>query len=340
MFDRESDSISGVLKQVEEAADSAKSQEELVKAVDIACQYPGSLYPNKTVPIILIICGALVAAIALLGPDGKPSDKAIIVSMLALTASFIGVAMLIQQSSQSSDISYKIAQLSSYLSNSLAVFDGTSSSNLIDLRNKFRDYRRGNQGELCLSLAGEYHGEIHELTYKLYKLKYHKSSLDARDDKAQEKYRYSLIIEFPWVKNIYVRSGSVGEVNYPITWETTSPDFNDKFTLSGNSEIECSKFAKPASLQHITLMGTEFQNLNLEFSSSGTLCVSLDNDILQFKDIGITILARHLFISKIKEGIELPQLQRLLSMTHRLAEYYDDNFEAPSTLRSPQARNE
>lgn len=334
MFDSESGTINGVLRQVEEAADSARSQEELVKAVDIACQYPGSLYPNKTVPIILIICGALVAAIALLGPDGKPSDKAIIVSMLALTASFIGVAMLIQQSSQSSDISYKIAQLSSYFSNSLAVFDGTSSSNLLDLRNKFRDYR-GNQGELCLSLAGEYHGEIHELTYKLYKLKYYKSSLDARDDKAQEKYRYSLIIDFPWVKNIYVRSGSVGEATYPITWETSSPDFNEKFTLSGSSEIECAKFAKPASLQHISLLGTEFENLNLEFSSSGTLCVSLDNDILQFKDIGITILARHLFISKIKEGIELPQLQRLLSMAHKLAEYYDDNFEVPSTPRSP-----
>lgn len=340
MFNSESDSINGVLRQVKEAADSARSQEELVKAVDIACQYPGALYPNRTVPIILIICEALVAAIALLGSDGKPSDKAIIVSMLALTASFIGVAMLIQQSSKSSDVSYKIAQLSSYFSNNLAVFDGTSSSNLLDLRNKFRDYRRGSQGELCLSLAGECYGGIHELTYKLYKLKYYESALDARNDKAQEKYRYSLIIDFPWVKNIYVRSGSVGEATYPITWETSSPDFNDKFTLSGYSEIECSKFAKPAPLQHIALMGTEFKNLNLEFSSDETLCVSLDNDILQFKDIGITILARHLFLSKIKEGIELPQLQRLLNMTHKLAEYYDDNFEAPSTLSHPQARNE
>lgn len=340
MFDSESDSINRVLRQVEEAADSAKTEEELIEAVDIACQYPGSLYPNNTIPIILIICGVLIAVIALFGADGKPSDKAIMVIMLALAVSFTGFAMTLRDSSRPVDISYKIARLTSYFSNNLKVFHGTSSSDLLELRKKFKDFNQGKQGSLCLSLAGEYCGKIHEFNYKLYRLEYYKSTLNYLKDNSRKEYRYSLIVDFPWVKNIGVFAAPVGKVPHPIIWTTSLSDFNNKFTLSGNSEFECSKFAKPASLQHIVLMGAEFRNLNLEFSSNGTLCVSLDNDILQFKDIGITILARHLFISKIKEGIELPQLQQLLSMIHKLAEYYDDNFEAPSTLSPLQARNE
>lgn len=168
MFDSESDSINRVLRQVEEAADSAKTEEELIEAVDIACQYPGSLYPNNTIPIILIICGVLIAVIALFGADGKPSDKAIMVIMLALAVSFTGFAMTLRDSSRPVDISYKIARLTSYFSNNLKVFHGTSSSDLLELRKNLKTSTKESKAVSAShwqgSIAGKYMNSITSFT--------------------------------------------------------------------------------------------------------------------------------------------------------------------------------
>ncbi len=69
---------------------------------------------------------------------------------------------------------------------------------------------------------------------------------------------------------------------------------------------------------------------NFTFSKHGWLCVSFQNSDFLTPKVQPTFRVPVDFYLMIKEGIELPMINRLFKLTHQLIEQYDDNFDLPT----------
>ncbi len=247
-------------------------------------------------------------------------------------------------------LSSKIARLSSYFHNGLTYLQEDSSLTLKKLDAQFSDYWRGNYSrELIDSMQGVFTGTLRNLPYEYHRLHYINKRTEkttVTDDQGKTKTetrviydhydRYSLVIDFPWVTGVSVRSDDQSENDYPCRMDTASPDFNKAFRLTGGSEMLCAKFIKPSTVLHLLKLFNILHRPNLEFADSGKLCLSFaDSDLLAF-GTQYSLSSPNEFYAEISAGVDLPRLMSALQWSHALSELHDDNF----TSSLPKNRQE
>lgn len=213
------------------------------------------------------------------------------------------------------------------------------------LYSQFSDYHRGNYSrEIIYALEGASVGQTHLLAYFYYRLHYVNEqtvSYTESDGKGGRKrktrklyydyYRYSLVIDFPWIKSLAVRASSHAMVDFPQIFEPTSSDFNRAFTLTGSDTLACARFAKPITVLTLLRLKEKLAELNLEFSAEGLLCISFDNENLLEPQMPYDFSTPEDFFKVIDAGVRLPKLVDVLTIVHELAEQHDDNFTPPSS---------
>lgn len=275
-----------------------------------------------------------------------------------MLAGFLGImffggslAWMKSKSNRLPSLSRKITELSSHFHNGLTRLEEDPRYTLNKLDAQFADYRRGDYSrELQQSMQGVFTGPLHNLPYEYHRLHYvdkRTEETTVSDGKGGTKTqtrvvydhydRYSLVIDFPWVTGVSVRSDGHSQNDYPSRMDTASADFNKAFRLTGRSEMTCAKFIKPSTVLHLLKVFNVLKDPNLEFADSGKLCLSFaSSDLLTF-GAQYSLSSPKEFYAEIAAGIELPRLLSALQWSHALSELHDDNF-ASTPLTSRQEK--
>ncbi|WP_426206468.1 hypothetical protein [Pseudomonas sp. TWP3-1] len=280
-----------------------------------------------------------------------PDLFGVAVCMLGIVCTGGSLAWMKSKSDRLPSLSSKMARLSSYFHNGLTRLEADPRYTLNKLDAQFADYRRGNYSrELQQSMQGVFTGPLHNLPYEYHRLHYvdkRTEQTTVSDGKGGTKTqtrvvydhydRYSLVIDFPWVTGVSVRTDGQSKNDYPSRMDTASPDFNKAFRLTGRSEMTCAKFIKPSTVLHLLKVFNVLKVPNLEFADSGKLCLSFaSSDLLTF-GTQYSLSSPKEFYAEIAAGIELPRLVSALQWSHALSELHDDNF-ASSPLTSRQEK--
>ena len=256
------------------------------------------------------------------------------------------LAWMKSKSDRLPSLSNRIARLSSYFDNGLSFRKELSGWTLNMLDAQFGDFRRGNYSrELVESIRGEFAGTLRNLPFHYRQLHYVnkrtvQTTVTDKDGKTRTETRvvydhydrYSLVIDFPWVTGISVRSDDQSQNDYRWPMDTASPDFNKAFRLTGRSEMLCARFIKPSTVLHLLKLFDILDRPNLEFSDDGKLCLSFaSSDLLAF-GTQYSLASPNEFYAEISAGVDLPRLMSALQWSHALSELHDDNF-TPLTTR-------
>lgn len=347
--------------------DRAESNADLLNVIHEFALYNGSLKFSFTRGWCFFGAGLLLiaSAVAFLGYANTytvtsffyrlqidPDLFAVVLGVLGIVSTGGSLVWMKSKSDRLPSLSSKIARLSSYFHNGLTSLEEDPRYTLNKLEAQFADYTRGNYSrQLVQSMRGVFAGPLHNLPYEYHRLHYVdkrtvKTTVD--DGKGGTKTetrvvydhydRYSLVIDFPWVTGISVRSDGHSQNDYPSSMDTASPDFNKAFCLTGRSEMACAKFIKPSTVLHLLKVFNLLKVPNLEFADSGKLCLSFTtSDLLTF-GTQYSLSSPNEFYEEIAAGVALPRLMSALQWSHALAELHDDNFTLTAT--PPKKRKE
>lgn len=308
----------------------AQSNADLLEVLDRLEVFPGGLEFDHVQSIALLVLAFASLAAALLMDDMGG------MFWVFLALCFFSYRVSKRVSGSLTDLAASIARKCLMFCHELSEFDANAVWRLKRLDNEFTDYQRGNERErrrIVDSLQGLSQGPRHSLAYEYHHLQYVNSrrERDASGDfrAVYETYnRYSLVLDFPWVRDIAVRSSPLEVPLAGQPFKTDCADFNQTFVLRGNDQASCEHFATPATLSLLMELSRHLDRVNLEFSSQGRLCLSFDNDdIMAHADLG-SLSDLSAFCDRIKAGIELPRLYPLLGLMHRLAELHDGHVPA------------
>ncbi|UMZ13997.1 hypothetical protein I9018_09940 [Pseudomonas sp. MPFS] len=306
----------------------ARSNEDLLIVIDRLKAFKGGLQFDHAQSWVLLLLAIVSAIPALAG----------LVLMWFATAclGFASLYIWMSRSAALDELPKNIARKCSFLSNGLRDPGGTADERLSWLDEEFDDYDRGNDSRrIEASARGVYQGRRHQLSFVFHHLHYvnahNKTQSDGESEKVYEHFdRFSLVVDFPWVSGVTVRSDLPSKKNTrPKVFETTSDEFNRVFSFAGDSELDCAKFATPTTLAFLLGLHRRLKKVNLEFSSQGHLCLSFDDaEVMAYKDPG-TLEDLASFYANIERGLELPNLFPVLALVHELAELHDNNFDLP-----------
>lgn len=309
----------------------ARSNEDLLKVIDKLRTFKGGLKFDHAQPLVLLMLAIAAAVPAMAG-----------VIPMVFVAACLGFASLyiwMSRKAAFDELPKKIARKCSFLSNGLWDPGGSADERFRQLSGEFDDYDRGNDSRrIEASAKGVYQVARHELSFVFHHLRYVNSHIKKKSDGESERVyesfdRFSLVVEFPWVRGVAVRSNLPDKkITKRKVFETTFDDFNRTFMFCGESELACARFATPTTLVFLLGLCRRLKNVNLEFSSQGRLCLSFDDaEVMAYQDPG-TLEDLPGFYAKIKQGLKLPNLFPVLALVHELAELQDNNFELPLTV--------
>lgn len=305
----------------------ARSNEDLLIVIDRLKAFKGGLQFDHAQSWVLLLLAIVSAISALAG----------LVLMWFATAclGFASLYIWMSRSAALDELPKNIARKCSFLSNGLRDPGGTADERLSWLNEEFDDYDRGNDSRrIEASARGVYQGRRHQLSFVFHHLHYvnahNKTKSDGESEKVYEHFdRFSLVVDFPWVTGVTVRSdlpskkalgprssrprpmNSTGSSVLPVTasWIAQSSRHLQSWLFAGSSSAA--------------------EKVNLEFSSQGHLCLSFDDaEVMAYKDPG-TLEDLASFYANIECGLELPNLFPVLALVHELAELHDNNFDLP-----------
>jgi hypothetical protein len=353
----------GMIELATATAEAATSKEGLLKAVQIVRSFKGPLQFDQTKPkAAAIVLGVLALAAIAFAFWGPPEAKAWLAQSTGFSHQLVQVGLAVFFSTSTlacfafmggrasllPNLSEDIARRSSRFTAGLGAVPMGNEKLLTRLLKEFGDYSRGNHSrDITLALTASYAGETHNLTYTYCQLHYVNKRVvtervsDGRGGfrtKTRTVYdhfdRFSLVVDFPWVKGVSLRANSQTAVDFEHSFETSSSDFNRAFVLTGTSTMGCVKFAKPVTVLHLLRMREQLDGLNLEFSLGGRLCLSFETSTLLDFDMTCDLASPDDFYRLIDAGVRLPHLTQVLAMAHRLAEQHDDNFSLPTPTKT------
>ncbi|ROL81504.1 hypothetical protein BLX41_04995 [Pseudomonas protegens] len=315
---------------------NAQSRADLLEVLDRLEIFPGGLEFDHVQSITLLVLAFAALAAGLL-MDGMGGMFWVFVALC-----FFSYRVSKGASGALTDLAASITRKCMMLGNDLSEFDSTADWRLKRLDNEFTDYQRGSESErrrIVDSLQGVYRGERHSLAFEYHHLRY---VISSREREASggfrtvytNYHRYSLVVDFPWVREIAVRSSPLEIQLSGQPFKTDRDDFNQAFVLRGMDSALCERFAMPATLDLLMELSCQLHGVNLEFSSQGRLCLSFNNeDTMAYADPGL-LSDLAVFRERIEAGIELPKLYPLLGLIERLAQQHDGHV-VPATV--PQA---
>ncbi|MFK3680305.1 hypothetical protein [Pseudomonas sp. NPDC088890] len=351
--------LKGVIEFATQTGQSASSKQDLLHAVQAIRDFKGPLRFDNTLPwcLTLLLASLTLVVVGLCYQYPMQAttwaakvtpDKAHLLLLAVigglLTLTVLSLRAIFKRANLLSGLSTDLARRSSLFSAGLSPIDSPPGLILEQLCEHFEDYQRGNHSrDITRALRGRYQGPLHSFEYAYYQLHYVVRRLEQEevsDGKGGTRQqtrvvydhhdRFSLVLDFPWIEGIAVRSGGPSAIDFEHKHQTSSTDFNRAFTLTGASAMACARFAKPVTVVHLLGLKPRFSQLNLEFSlNQGGLCISFDNsDLLGFQ-LPCDLHSPSEFYALIDAGVPLPALTQLLEAIHTLAEQHDDNFNLP-----------
>lgn len=87
--------------------------------------------------------------------------------------------------------------------------------------------------------------------------------------------RYGFVMDFDYFRNIEVKSS--GTVVNLKNFNTASIEFDDKFSVGSDSNLNIAKFLTPVVVEAINKLSKKLSGLNLEIDSNGKLCITCDD---------------------------------------------------------------
>lgn len=298
----------------------ARSNADLLEVLGRLEVFPGGLKFDQVQSILLLVlAGASLLAAWLLDDMGW-------MVWVALGCGYFSYHFRKGLSGNLTDLAQSIARKCAMFSNDLSEADSDADWCLKRLSTEFADYGRGNERRYIVdSVRGVYQGVQYPLAFEYYHLQYVNSRTERGAGGTNRTVydtfdRYSLVLDFPWVKGISVQSNPL---EIPLAGErlqTHWDDFNRTFVLRGIDQANCEGFATPETLVFLMVLLRHLDKVNLEFSSQGRLCLSFDNaHVMAHADPG-PLSDLPAFREQIKAGIALPGLYPVLELMHRLAE--------------------
>lgn len=323
-----------LIEQCGARVEAATNTAELLDVIKQLRSFGGALaYDNSTPKLFVYVGLALVVATFLFVP------------LIVLGIAFLigGWLVMENRSGAIEALSRGIIHKSSLFTHGLTERFKPDVKVLESLAGEFKDFRRGSYSRTIMrTVQGVYPGAVHELSFSYQSLQYvdretykvnvpdgaggTKEETRTRD---LEFSRFSLVLDFPWVKNVVVRGDQHRAVDLEESLDTASNEFNKAFCLTGATRMACAVFAKPATVLHLLQLRQQLSAVNLEFSEPGRLCLGFSDPELLASAATDGFNDLQALEQQIEAGIRMPRLDLLLSWVHRLAELHDDNFALP-----------
>lgn len=298
----------------------ARSKADLLEVLDRLEAFPGGLEFDHVQSIVLLVL-ALASFAALLLMDDMG-----VLFWVGLACCFFSYYVRKGLKGSLAGLAKSIAHKCALISNDLNEVDSSADWRLTRLNNEFADYQRGNERRHILeSVQGVYHGVRHSLVFEYH----HQQYVNSRSERgAGGSYRtvydtfsrYSLVLDFPWVRGISVLSNPQDRSWENRRFKIACEDFNRVFVLLGGDQACWDSFATPETQLLLMGLAQRLDRVNLEFSGEGRLCLSFDNaEVVAYADPG-SLSDLPVFRERIKAGVELPGLYSLLERMHRLTD--------------------
>ncbi|MBO9550846.1 hypothetical protein [Pseudomonas sp.] len=338
--------------------EAATSKDELLRAVASLRDFPGGLRFDNVDRRKALMYGALAISAALLLVSwtlgwfglglGRKMPGVVSFSIIAGVFGWTVVSwwMYTFKSDTSdewlSELSYDIAQRAGMIEAGIRPITTPPEDILSRLSDHFADYLRGDHGcEIVGAFEGRHEGERHAFHFSYFNLAYvnqrqerHGTGGGNYETRTVHDHfnRFSLVVEFPWVRGIAVRTDDQEDVDFDYLYETQSSQFEDTFYLTGLSRKLCARFAKPETLEYLVELEECLNEMNLEFSEEGgELCISFDDDNLLSVELPCDLSTPEQFYAHIEAGVCLEDLEWLLDELHTLACQHDNHLERPAT---------
>ncbi|MFJ4443849.1 hypothetical protein ACIPZ8_17405 [Pseudomonas sp. NPDC089422] len=338
-----------------EMTEAATSKDELLQVVASLRDFQGGLrFENtgdwrKALMYAALSLGSLLLggawAQGLVQLNGDPG--VIKASMIICILIFAGAAYAKWKGTPTSEewlpeLSYQIAQRAGMIEAGIRPISTPPEHILSRLSDHFADYLRGDHSsEIIGAFEGRHEGERHTFHFSYFNLEY----VDERQERhstgggnyetrtVHDHYnRFSLVVEFPWVRGIAVRTDEQEDVDFDYLYETPSIEFEDTFYLTGITRKVCARFAKPETIEHLLELEANLIDMNLEFSEEGgELCISFEDDDLMGVELPCDLSSTEQFYAHIEAGVSLDELKWLLDALHTLACLHDNLLESPAT---------
>ena len=326
------------LKRIDKKSKEISSPEELNSALQEISSYerkfPEFKYNHKLHWSIFII-GVLASAYSLyFSYHNNLRDFELIPYLSPILIPVVTGILIYLDKSLVTDISNRLFNLDVKFDNGISDYEGDYKSLFSYLYTNFGDFERGDeQRKLSAVYKGEYKGDNHSFNYKYYKYHYVevyyvtvKSGKTYRTERrTRTVYRYGLLLDFPFVKNLLIKGTSSGANHYKEKWETSSSDFESKFTTYCDNQIEATKFLKPAVILELLKLEKLVSSPSLEFRDK-QLCLSFgDSDMISLnREHGIRNIRE--FIKEINNFNELKKLNKIFTHIDKISTYVDNNF--------------
>ncbi|MGJ7514233.1 hypothetical protein ACSFE6_07825 [Pseudomonas baetica] len=323
-----------LIEQCDARVEAATSKADLLDVIKQLRSFGGTLAYDNSTPKLFVYGGLVLVAAAFL-----------FVPVIVLGIAFLigGWLVMENRSGAIQTLSRDIIHKSSLFTHGLTERFKPGVQVLERLAGEFRDFRRGSYSRTILKTAqGVYPGAIHELSFSYQSLQYvdretYKVSVPDGAGGTKEETRtrdlefarFSLVLDFPWVKNVAVRGDQHRAVDLEESLDTASTEFNNAFCLTGATRMTCAVFAKPATVLHLLQLRQQLSAVNLEFSEQGRLCLGFSDPELLASAATDGFDDLQALEQQVEAGIRMPRLDLLLSWVHRLAELHDDNFARP-----------
>lgn len=340
--------LNALIKHAESEFGSASNKADLLAVVRRFCDYKGKLAFDYTWPIIGLVLGFMLLVpilaslfVASLQHVSDDTRSAFIGSGIAgLVAICVAGGIMFYASSKIPSLSERLLFKAALFGHRIKrCFDYDDA--LSRLQDNFADFDRGNYSrEIQDSYSGVFNGNLHQLPFEYHKFEYVDQRTettvvsDGKTSRVQTRvvydhyYRYCVVVDFPWVRNVYVQNDGQKEFKHRV--DTASAEFNRAFKVTGSVELDCVKFLKPVTVLHLQKMANIYGDLNLEFSNAGQLCMCFSNsDLLDTSPDDVDLTDPEGFYAALEKGVEFSNLMYALNQIHVLAEQHDNNFDEP-----------
>jgi len=277
----------------------------------------------------------VISAMALLSIKFYPNID--FVPWLAGGAAILGVVfaiLIFMRRNKISGLSDALYKRDVYLDNNWQSVNYHGKKLAAQLGQEFSEFRRGNHlREISWLVKGHFQGSEHQFDYHAYTFHYvDRRQVVTTDSKGRMRtrtvydhhYRYGLYLPFEFVHDMAIYSSWFGGL-FSGSYKPASVAFNRQFKVKADNELTAAKFLKPAVVVEIEDMGKALSDLNLEFSSSGQLCISYAQNICSWERQYGLDNPEH-FLQEIEGDQTLSQLNNTLKRIHTLMRHSDNNF--------------
>lgn len=186
-----------------------------------------------------------------------------------------------------------------------------------NLRIRFCDFNRGDEDRYISRLVdGEYSLQEISFTYQYYEFHYvdvedyattDKDGKRTKEKARHTRYRYGLLLSFPYARNIILGSGKY----YKEEWTTSSSEFNKYWDISASDRMQAAKFLKPAMVLSLLELAKTFSDVVIEVNYESVMCISFSEDMLNYKR-KYSIQKPDKFEKEIFGGLALKRLDQML----------------------------